>query len=106
MEKTSGTGNYFINLTEYLLFGYKNKCVFNQARYIPNAYDGDYAGHPVDLWQEWKRPGRHSAKPSLSYKLIESVSEAPRLEMFARPVSPLFEKVPGWSCWERDSVRC
>jgi N6-adenosine-specific RNA methylase IME4 len=41
-RKPSGCGNYFIHLTQHILFGYKDRCVFNRARYIPNAYDWAY----------------------------------------------------------------
>lgn len=93
-KKPSGLGNYFINHTEHMLFGYKNKCIFPKARYIPNAYEA--SSEPVDLWNEWGQATRHSAKPAESYRLVESISESPRLEVFARPVSPLFPKVEGW----------
>ena len=84
--KPSGCGNYFVHRTEHILFGYKGKCVFNRGRYVPNVYT-------------WPRPGKHSAKPAESYRLIESISDEPRLELFARPVTPMFPKVPGWDTW-------
>lgn len=98
-RKPSGLGNYFINHTEHILFGYKNKCEFNKARYIPNAYDTLIDKQAADLWNEWGRPRKHSAKPVGSYQLIESVSDAPRLEMFARPITPLFGKMNDWDTW-------
>lgn len=72
-RKKSGNGNYFIHRTEFILFGYNKKCQFNRARYIPNDYD-------------WPRPKKseHSTKPEGSYQLIESVSDEPRIELFAR----------------------
>jgi N6-adenosine-specific RNA methylase IME4 len=86
--KNSGCGNYFISQTEHCLFGYKNTCQFNRARYIPNVY-------------HWPRAtaGNHSRKPTGSYELIESVSDEPRLELFARPISPMFPKIEGWDTW-------
>lgn len=84
--KPSGLGNYFIHRTEHLLFGYKGRCEFNKARYVPNVY-------------HWNRAGRHSKKPPESYTLIESISDEPRLELFARPVTPMFPKVEGWHVW-------
>lgn len=80
--KPSGCGNYFLHQTEFLLFGYKGKCIFNKARYVPNIY-------------YWKR-GEHSEKPAASYELIESISDEPRLELFARPITPMFPKIEGW----------
>lgn len=77
-KKPSGCGNYFIHLTQTLLFGYKEKCVFNRARYKPNFI-------------ETSIPKRHSEKPIESYKYIESISDRPRLEIFAR------QKRLGWT---------
>lgn len=37
--------------------------------------------------------GRHSEKPDISYRIIESVSSGPRLELFAR------KKREGWHAW-------
>lgn len=85
-KKPSGFGNYFVNVTQPLLFGYKQRCYFNKLRYMPNFF-------------EWPDPHYHSRKPAESYQLIESVSESPRLEIFARPITPLFPKVPEWDVW-------
>lgn len=78
--KPSGVGNWFIHRTQTLLFGYREKCVFENARYLPNIITtGD--------------PKRHSEKPEEAYHLIEKVSSGPRLEMFAR------RKREGWLAW-------
>jgi N6-adenosine-specific RNA methylase IME4 len=78
--KPSGVGNWFIHRTQTILFGYREKCRFPAARYLPNILEtGD--------------PKRHSQKPEESYRLVESVSPGPRLELFARTVRP------GWSAW-------
>jgi len=84
--KPSGCGNYFVSVTQTLLFGYKEKCIFPMARYKPTVL---YTGLPK----------KHSQKPEEFYKLIESISPEPRLELFARPVSPLFPKRNGWDVW-------
>ncbi len=81
--KPSGCGNYFIHRTQHLLFGYKDKCQFNLSRYKPNVIFA-----PV--------PKVHSRKPEESYQLIESISENPRLEMFAR------QKREGWDVWGKE----
>lgn len=78
--KPSGIGNYFVHLTQTILFGYKGKCKFPLARYKPTV---TFAGFPP----------RHSQKPEYFYELIESISPAPRLELFAR------NKRQGWDCW-------
>ena len=44
-------------------------------------------------WFEVKRTKRHSEKPEFFQDLIEKVSEAPRLEMFARRYRM------GWDVW-------
>jgi N6-adenosine-specific RNA methylase IME4 len=80
-KKPSGAGMWFIHHTQTLLFGYKDKCEFNSARFVPN-------------WFTASCPSRHSRKPEESYQLIEKVSDGPRLELFARP--PLRE---GWQVW-------
>ena len=78
--KPSGVGNYFISVTQTLLFGYKGKCIFPLARYKPTVVQTSI-------------PKRHSQKPEEFYELIESISPEPRLELFAR------RKRDGWDCW-------
>jgi len=78
--KPSGCGNYFVHRTQTLLFGYKKRCIFNKARYKPTVMF-------VSI------PKRHSQKWEESYQLIESISEEPRLELFAR------NKREGWDVW-------
>jgi N6-adenosine-specific RNA methylase IME4 len=85
-KKPGGCGNYFVHVTQTLLFGYKERCIFNRERYKPN-------------WIETGLPKKHSQKPIESYELIESISEEPRLEMFARA------KRAGWDCWGNE-VEC
>lgn len=77
--KPSGCGNYFVHRTQTLLFGYKQQCRFNGARYQPNVV---FAGI-----------GNHSSKPLAIYDLIEKVSPSPRLELFAR------KQRIGWDVW-------
>jgi N6-adenosine-specific RNA methylase IME4 len=85
-RKPTGTGNYFIHLTQIMLFGYFKRCCFNRERYIPNIFDS-----PV--------PKQHSRKPVESYELIERISDEPRLEIFARPLSPMYPIRGGWHVW-------
>jgi len=84
-RKPSGMGNYFVHVTQTVLFGYYKKCQFNLGRYFPTHFEGI--------------PERHSAKPHQSYELIEKVSDPERIEIFARPWTPLFEARPGWDVW-------
>lgn len=78
--KPSGMGAWFVHRTQTLLFGYKGKCVFPKARYKPTV-----------LFANVER--QHSRKPEESYRLIESVSPAPRIELFAR------RPRDGWDVW-------
>lgn len=78
--KPSGVGNWFVHRTQTVLFGYKDRCRFPLSRYKPNILA---TGGPV----------RHSQKPEAFYPLIESVSPAPRLELFAR------KPRDGWHVW-------
>lgn len=78
--KPSGVGNWFVHRTQTILFGYRKRCRFPRARYMPNIL---MTGDPI----------RHSQKPEESWRLIEAVSSAPRLELFAR------SKRNGWASW-------
>ena len=88
--KPSGIGAWFIHRTQTLLFGYKDKCEFNRERWKPTV--------------QFFTPAEHSRKPIGSYELIESISDEPRLELFARPHSPLFPKRDGWDVWGDEVV--
>lgn len=84
--KPSGVGNWFVHRTQTLLFGYKARCVFPADRYKANVIE---TGDPL----------AHSAKPDQTYRYIEGISPGPRLEIFARPWTPLFPKREGWDVW-------
>lgn len=86
MLKPTGMGNYFIHRTQTLLMGYREKCVFAGARYLPNVV-------------EVSSVPRHSEKPVEFYEMIEAVSQPNRLELFAR------NKRDGWSVWGNE-VAC
>jgi N6-adenosine-specific RNA methylase IME4 len=89
--KPSGLGNYFIHRTQTCLFGYRRFCKFEKSRYLPNIIEA---------------PARaHSAKPEATYSFIESISAAPRIELFARPWTPLFQGRIGWHVWGNE-VQC
>jgi N6-adenosine-specific RNA methylase IME4 len=83
--KPSGCGAWFIHRTQTLLFGYRKPLTMN-GRYKPTVL---IAGNP----------SAHSAKPAESYELIEAVSEPARIEIFARPWTPMFPKRAGWDVW-------
>ncbi|WP_244560208.1 MT-A70 family methyltransferase [Bosea sp. TND4EK4] len=76
-----GVGFYFRNVTELLLFGVRGK---NARTLRPGRTQ-------VNMIQTMKR--EHSRKPDEQYKLIESCSPGPYLEMFGRGVRK------GWTVW-------
>lgn len=82
--KPSGCGNWFVHRTQHILFGYKERLVLKK-KYQPNVI--------------FAPSRKHSQKPEESYQLIEAVGYSPRLELFARPVSPMFPKRKGWDVW-------
>lgn len=76
-----GVGFYFRNVTEIILFGVKGK----------NARTLDAGRSQVNMIQTRKR--EHSRKPDEQYELIESCSNGPYLELFARG------ERPNWAVW-------
>ena len=82
-----GVGFYFRNVTEILLFGIRGK----NARTLPPARS------TVNILQTRKR--EHSRKPDEFYKVIESCSPGPYLELFARGATP------GWQSWGNQANR-
>lgn len=76
-----GVGFYFRNVTEMLLFGVRGK---NARTLQPGRTQVNYMG---------TRKREHSRKPDEQYKLIQSCSPGPFLELFARGVRP------NWSVW-------
>jgi len=75
-----GVGFYFRNVTELLLFGVKG----SMRTLKPGRTQ-------VNLLCTRKR--EHSRKPEEVYKIIESCSPGPYLELFAR------ERIEGWTTW-------
>ncbi len=76
-----GVGFYFRNVTEIILFGIKGK----NARTLPPGRSQE------NIIITQKR--EHSRKPDEQYKLIESCSWEPRIELFARGSRK------GWFVW-------
>lgn len=75
-----GQGGLFTPTTEFVLLGRKGR--------MPQKERVD------STWWKVKRPhNSHSTKPDFFLDLIESVSDAPRLEMFARRARL------GWDVW-------
>ncbi len=81
-----GVGFYFRNVTELVLFGVKGK----------NARTLKPGRTQVNLLATRKR--EHSRKPDELYRIIESCSRGPFLELFARGTQP------GWAAWGNQSA--
>lgn len=78
-----GVGFYFRNVTELLLFGIKKKSAPNRTL--------SPARSQVNLIRTIKR--EHSRKPDEIVPIIESCSQKPRIELFARGMRE------GWDMW-------
>jgi len=85
--KPSGVGNYFVHRTQTVLFGYRHRCLFPAARYLPTVF--------MSGW-----PKVHSEKPEQFFDMVERVSAAPRIELFARKLRL------GWDAWGDEVGNC
>ncbi|MGV8025761.1 MAG: MT-A70 family methyltransferase [Anaerolineaceae bacterium] len=75
-----GVGFYFRNVTEVILFGTRGQLrTLQPGRSQENIIISQKRGHSI--------------KPDELYPIIESCSEGPYLELFAR------RKRPDWTCW-------
>lgn len=74
-----GMGNYYRGSTEQVLFGVRGSQPLQRR--------------DVGTWFTATRPGAHSAKPPEFYRLIQSCSPGPYLELFAR------QPRTGWTVW-------
>jgi N6-adenosine-specific RNA methylase IME4 len=80
-RKMTGKGGLGMNM--------RNQCEF----LLWGARHGARISHGADCpWQvhEWRRPKRHSEKPAEAYELIRSLSDGPRIDIFARQHRPGF----------------
>lgn len=78
-----GLGGTYVLTTEHVLFCRRG--VLPAAERVETS------------WWEWQR-GPHSAKPEAFLDLVERVSPAPRLEMFAR------RNRLGWDTWGNEAL--
>lgn len=99
-EGNAGLGQYYRGKTEHCLFGVRGAVEYRTTAQGKRA-QGQTLIEDVDgPFFEWTEPtafkaarGRHSEKPAVMREMIERVSHAPRLELFAR------ERVAGWGRW-------
>lgn len=85
-KPTLGVGRFRSN-TEQIIVARKGSRHGN-----PFGQGGRHAQATDGTWFTWPR-GRHSEKPDEFYELVERLSPAPRLELFAR------RKREGWDVW-------
>ena len=77
-----GTGNYFRNATEHVLFAVRGKLA-TLAKDVPTWFLADRT--------------RHSSKPDTFYDLVEKSSPGPYLDMFSR------RRRLGWHTWGNEA---
>ena len=83
MKDRKGLGQYFRGITEHCLFGVRGNLPYKvQGGKRCQGVTGFYAPRM-----------EHSRKPEAMREMIEPVSYAPRIELFAR------RYVDGWDCW-------
>ena len=83
MKDKQGLGQYFRGLTEHCLFGVKGKLDY---KIIDGKRQQGLTGFIAPRTE-------HSKKPNEMREMIEKVSYAPRIELFAR------ERFDGWDAW-------
>lgn len=84
MKDKMGLGQYYRGITELCLFA-------TTHQRLPYKVVDGRRQQGVTGFLESKR--EHSRKPVQMRKMIEKVSYAPRIELFAR------ENIDGWDCW-------
>ena len=84
LKDRQGLGQYYRGMTEHCIFAVTDKR-------LPYKIEDGKRCQGVTGFIEAK--GEHSAKPATMRAMIERVSYAPRIELFAR------ERFPGWDAW-------
>lgn len=79
VKPSIGMGNYYRGSTEQVLFGVKGSQPLKR--------------HDVGTWFEAPRGKQHSEKPEEFYRLVESCSYAPYIDIFGR------KEREGWAVW-------
>jgi N6-adenosine-specific RNA methylase IME4 len=83
-KKQPGVGHYLRNNTEHVILASRGQSIVPEHK-------------PLATWFVWPR-GAHSAKPDAFYDLVEQVSPAPYVELFARRARF------GWDYWGDESL--
>lgn len=74
-----GMGRHARSQCEFLLWGARKGARLVEPKECPTQI------------QTWKKPRNHSEKPAAAYEFIKSLSDAPRLDIFARQQRPGFK---------------
>ena len=88
LKDRQGLGQYYRGMTEHCLFG-------STARRLPYKIEDGRRCQGVTGFYEPKTV--HSRKPEVMRRMIEVVSYAPRIELFAR------ERAAGWDAWGNEA---
>lgn len=83
-KKQPGVGYYLRNNTEHCIFATRGRPMVPEFK-------------PLSTWFVWPR-AKHSQKPEAFYDLVEQVSPAPRVELFARRNRML------WDTWGNEAL--
>jgi len=86
VKPSFGMGNYFRGSTEHVLFGVRGSLQLLR-RDVGTHFTGARGGK------------KHSSKPEAFYKLVETCSPGPWLEMFARG------QRKGWTSWGAEAIQ-
>lgn len=78
-KKPLGLGRHVRNEAEFLLWCGRKGAPLVEPKKCPRQI------------QHWPKPRRHSEKPAEAYDLISSLSEGPRIDIFARQQRPGFD---------------
>ena len=77
-KKPLGMGRHMRHQCEFILWGGRPGARLVEPKACPTQF------------HEWKKPKRHSEKPPEAYELMRRLSDAPRLDIFARQSRPGF----------------
>jgi N6-adenosine-specific RNA methylase IME4 len=79
-KKPLGMGRHTMHQAEFLLWCGRPGARLVQPRKCPRQI------------QEWPKPKHHSEKPPEAYEFIQSLSDEPRIDIFARQARPGFAR--------------
>jgi len=78
-KKALGLGRHVQHEVEFLVWGARKGARLRDPK------------KSLRQMHEWPKPKRHSEKPAEAYEMIASLSDEPRIDIFARQYRPGFE---------------